>query len=59
MKINESDIKKYQETYFDIYKKPLSVEVAFVELNALVNFMETIYKSNNTNYAIENYRPDS
>lgn len=54
MKITESDIKKYQEIYFDIYKKPLSREVAFVELNALVNFMETIYKSNNTNYVNEN-----
>lgn len=46
MKITESDIKKYQETYLEIYKKPISEEVAFVELRALVNFMETIYQVN-------------
>lgn len=49
MKLNDLDIKQYQETYFDIYKKTISQDDAFVELRALVNFMETIYQVNNNN----------
>lgn len=42
MKLSESDIQKYQEIYLEKYKKEISKDMAYTELSALINFIQTI-----------------
>jgi hypothetical protein len=46
MQVTEEDLKQYMQTHLEVRGRTITKEVAFVELSALLNFMDTVYKSN-------------